>query len=98
MLKEIRREIGAHARFLLWSKQTTSGLRDGAGEGRLHDDKPNHIRLEGEVPTPVNLPSGCVFHGRCPHANERCRREIPRLIAIEGGQVACHAVEEGRID
>jgi peptide/nickel transport system ATP-binding protein len=65
---------------------------------RLHDDKPNHIRLEGEVPTPVNLPSGCVFHGRCPHANERCRREIPRLIAIEGGQVACHAVEEGRID
>ncbi|AVV32671.1 ATP-binding cassette domain-containing protein [Cobetia sp. cqz5-12] len=65
---------------------------------RLHDDKPNHIRLEGEVPTPVNLPSGCVFHGRCPHANQRCRTEIPRLIATDTGQVACHAVEEGRID
>ncbi|MDW7748051.1 oligopeptide/dipeptide ABC transporter ATP-binding protein [Halomonas sp.] len=66
---------------------------------RLEDDRPQHIRLEGEVPTPVNLPSGCVFHGRCPHANERCRREIPGLIATgDGGQVACHAVEEGRID
>ncbi|MCV6588608.1 MAG: ATP-binding cassette domain-containing protein [Marinobacterium sp.] len=65
---------------------------------RLEDDRPEHIKLQGEVPTPVNLPSGCVFHGRCPHANERCQREIPQLIATsEGGQVACHGVEEGRI-
>lgn len=65
---------------------------------KLEDDRPNHIRLQGEVPTPVNLPSGCVFHGRCPYANERCRQEVPRLIATEGGtQVACHAVEEGRL-
>src|SRR5690606_15032042 len=46
---------------------------------RLEDDRPQHIRLEGEVPTPVNLPSGCVFHGRCPHANARCREEVPAL-------------------
>jgi len=65
---------------------------------RLEDHRPSHIKLQGEVPTPVNLPSGCVFHGRCPHANERCKREIPQLIATdEGGQVACHGVEEGRI-
>jgi len=65
---------------------------------RLEDDRPSHIRLQGEVPTPVNLPSGCVFHGRCPYANERCRQEIPRLIATDGGaQVACHAVEEARL-
>jgi len=65
---------------------------------KLEDDRPNHIRLQGEVPTPVNLPSGCVFHGRCPYANERCRQEIPQLIATDGGaQVACHAVEEGRL-
>ncbi|MFO7530259.1 MAG: ATP-binding cassette domain-containing protein [Marinobacter sp.] len=65
---------------------------------KLEDDRPNHIRLKGEVPTPVNLPSGCVFHGRCPYANERCRQEVPRLIATDGGtQVACHAVEEGRL-
>ncbi|SFH73024.1 ABC transporter ATP-binding protein [Modicisalibacter xianhensis] len=65
---------------------------------RLEDDRPDHIRLSGEVPTPVNLPSGCVFHGRCPHANERCRQEVPELIVADGGtRVACHAVEEGRI-
>lgn len=65
---------------------------------KLEDDRPNHIRLQGEVPTPVKLPSGCVFHGRCPYANDRCRQEIPQLIATEGGaQVACHAVEEGRL-
>ncbi|MCS2609389.1 ABC transporter ATP-binding protein [Halomonas dongshanensis] len=65
---------------------------------RLKDDRPQHIRLSGEVPTPVNLPSGCVFHGRCPHANERCTRDIPQLQRQgDGTLVACHAVEEGRL-
>ena len=63
------------------------------------DGKPfEHKRVPGEVPSPVNLPAGCVFHGRCPFANERCRTEIPKLRAPASGvQVACHAVEEGRI-
>ncbi len=57
-----------------------------------------HTRLSGDVPTPINLPSGCVFHGRCPHSNERCMQEIPaRLELNSGAVVACHAVEEGRI-
>ncbi|MGI9408025.1 MAG: ABC transporter ATP-binding protein [Hyphomicrobiaceae bacterium] len=57
-----------------------------------------HTKIPGEVPSPVNLPSGCVFHGRCPHANDRCRTEIPHLTNIKNNaQVACHAVEEGRI-
>lgn len=65
---------------------------------RLEDDRPDHIRLSGEVPTPVNLPSGCVFHARCPYANERCQQEVPQLIATtQGSHVACHGVEEGRI-
>ena len=55
----------------------------------------------GEVPNPLNPPSGCTFHPRCPHANERCRREAPvlKLYRHAGGesQAACHAVEEGRI-
>jgi peptide/nickel transport system ATP-binding protein len=54
----------------------------------------------GEVPNPLDPPSGCAFHPRCPHANERCRRELPLLRAIPGGAgevVACHAVEEGRL-
>lgn len=65
---------------------------------RLDDDGSRHIRLEGEVPTPVNLPSGCVFHGRCPYANARCQQEVPVLKTQDDGvRVACHAVEEGRI-
>jgi peptide/nickel transport system ATP-binding protein len=60
--------------------------------------KPKHLKLKGEVPTPINLPSGCVFHGRCTYANERCIREIPRLIKLESGTyVACHGVKENRI-
>ena len=59
----------------------------------------NHVRLKGDVPTPIQLPSGCVFHGRCPHANDRCKTDIPQLIEVSGGsKVACHAVEEGRIN
>ncbi|MDK2922499.1 MAG: hypothetical protein PWR24_2056 [Desulfonauticus sp.] len=57
-----------------------------------------HIKLKGEVPTPIHLPSGCVFHLRCPHANERCKKEIPELITLDNQtQVACHGVEEKRI-
>ncbi|MBS0443656.1 MAG: ATP-binding cassette domain-containing protein [Proteobacteria bacterium] len=53
--------------------------------------------VQGEVPNPLNPPSGCSFHPRCPHANERCRSERPQQLAIGGVRVACHAVEEGRI-
>jgi peptide/nickel transport system ATP-binding protein len=53
--------------------------------------------VQGEVPNPLNPPAGCSFHPRCPHANERCARERPALLPQDGGYVACHAVEEGRI-
>jgi len=49
--------------------------------------------VAGEVPNPLAPPSGCAFHPRCPHANERCRVEAPKFL----DHVACHAVEEGRI-
>ncbi len=49
--------------------------------------------VAGEVPNPLDLPPGCAFNPRCPHANERCRTEVPALI----DDVACHAVHEGRI-
>ena len=65
---------------------------------KLGADKKAHIKLKGEVPTPIRLPSGCVFHGRCIHANDRCREQIPKLRLLSSGAwVACHAVEAGRI-
>jgi peptide/nickel transport system ATP-binding protein len=51
----------------------------------------------GEVPSPIDPPSGCSFHPRCPFANDRCRAEAPRLIRRGETEVACHAVEEGRL-
>src|SRR5512143_3517190 len=57
------------------------------------------IAVAGEVPNPLDPPSGCAFHPRCPYANERCRKELPELLpAPAGGTVACHAVAERRID
>jgi peptide/nickel transport system ATP-binding protein len=53
--------------------------------------------VRGEVPNPLSPPSGCAFHPRCPHADERCRRERPPLLEFSGVRVACHAVAEGRI-
>ena len=66
---------------------------------QLKDDRPNHIRLKGEIPTPINLPKGCAFSSRCAYANARCTSERPLPIQqIDGSVVACHAVEEERID
>jgi len=53
--------------------------------------------VEGEIPNPINPPSGCPFHPRCPYAFERCRAERPALIAAGPAFVACHAIKEGRI-
>ncbi len=53
--------------------------------------------VQGEAPNPLNPPSGCSFHPRCPHANERCKIERPAQKKFGGALIACHAVEEGRI-
>lgn len=50
--------------------------------------------LTGELPSPLNPPSGCVFSTRCPHAVDRCRVERPVLRELEGRQVACHEAEQ----
>ena len=47
--------------------------------------------LQGDVPSPINPPSGCHFHTRCPYAVDRCRAETPALREVKPGQlVACH--------
>ena len=54
----------------------------------------SRIRLQGEVPSPINPPPGCKFAGRCRYATDRCRQETPALKDMGSGHfVACFAVE-----
>jgi oligopeptide/dipeptide ABC transporter ATP-binding protein len=54
------------------------------------DERREQAVLPGEVPSPLNPPSGCHFHPRCPHAMPRCKVEAPPLTRVEGRMVACH--------
>lgn len=68
------------------------------------DKRRVRIKLQGELPSPLNPPSGCAFHGRCSYANDRCKTETPLLRLDDqaeqeqGHMIACHAVEENRIE
>jgi oligopeptide/dipeptide ABC transporter ATP-binding protein len=65
---------------------------------RLEDSRADGLStIEGIVPSLQNLPQGCRFHPRCPHAQELCRTEVPQLEhAADGHDVACHLVS-GRL-
>jgi len=52
------------------------------------------IVLKGELPSPLDPPSGCVFSTRCPHVTARCREERPLLRALDERLVACHYAEK----
>ncbi|MDK7585945.1 dipeptide ABC transporter ATP-binding protein [Alcaligenes faecalis subsp. phenolicus] len=73
-----------------YTRMLLGAIPDMSGAGK------SRIPVAGEVPNPLNPPSGCTFHPRCPLANDRCRREAPALLQTGPQEVACHAVEEGR--
>ncbi len=52
------------------------------------------MMLPGELPSPLAPPPGCAFNNRCPHANDRCRQDIPVLRQFQGRLAACHRLEE----
>jgi oligopeptide/dipeptide ABC transporter ATP-binding protein len=54
-------------------------------------------QMQGDIPSPTNLPSGCRFHTRCPLVQEICRKVAPPIVSFEGGQQsACHFAGEVR--
>ncbi|HEY5581252.1 MAG TPA: oligopeptide/dipeptide ABC transporter ATP-binding protein, partial [Rhodoferax sp.] len=60
------------------------------GSGTAH----KRIVLTGELPSPLNPPSGCVFSTRCPNVVAHCHAERPLLRELAGRQVACHEAEQ----
>ena len=55
------------------------------------DDKRERILLEGDIPSPVNPPSGCKFHTRCRYCQEKCKKEVPEWVDVGNNHyVACH--------
>ena len=72
----------------------TAFLMDAIPQADPHRRNQHRRVLMGEVPSPVNLPSGCCFHTRCPYATERCRTEVPELREWDGRMVACHRAGE----
>ena len=64
---------------------------------KMHAIQHARTPVQGEVPNPLDPPTGCAFNPRCPLANDRCRSERPVLTEQSGIRVACHAVQEGRI-
>jgi dipeptide transport system ATP-binding protein len=52
------------------------------------------IKLEGELPSPLNPPTGCAFHARCRNVEPRCTEKQPELINIDGCQVACFVYQD----
>jgi oligopeptide/dipeptide ABC transporter ATP-binding protein len=51
------------------------------------------IILKGDVPSPLNPPSGCKFHTRCPLATDLCKSELPPMVGNDGHFARCHYLQ-----
>jgi peptide/nickel transport system ATP-binding protein len=62
---------------------------------RLDVRKKDYVAIKGEIPSPLNPPTGCHFHPRCPHAMPRCREQAPPLVEIAPRRFsACYLNEQ----
>lgn len=74
----------------------TEALLNAIPKRNKHGHRKRYV-LQGDIPSPVNPPSGCVFHTRCKYVQDICKREVPPLRPLPGDpetQVSCHFAEE----
>ena len=71
----------------------TRFLLDAIPKADPHQRRKERLLLSGELPSPVNPPSGCRFHTRCPYATQRCSTREPAMHSVKGRLVACHLYE-----
>lgn len=71
----------------------TRFLLDAIPKADPHQRRKERMLLSGELPSPVEPPSGCRFHTRCPYATERCSTREPAMHSVKGRLVACHLYE-----
>lgn len=74
-----------------YTRMLLSAIPDTSGAGK------RRVPVAGEVPNPLNPPSGCPFHPRCPHARDICRNDMPVTMRDGSTEVACHGIEQGWI-
>lgn len=72
-----------------YTRLLLAAIPDLTGQGK------SRTPVAGEVPNPLNPPTGCTFHPRCPHARALCKTETPTMQNFKGIQVACHGVVQG---
>lgn len=72
-----------------YTRMLLSAIPDTAGTGK------RRIPVAGEVPNPLNPPSGCPFHPRCPYLRDICKQAMPATVTDGPAEVACHGVEQG---
>ena len=83
-------EMGAAARVALSPQHPYTQALFAAALPAHPDEQREEIVLAGEVPSPLNPPSGCRFHPRCPKVMARCALEEPRFKSSHGREIACH--------
>lgn len=71
----------------------TSALLDAIPDVDAREDVFSHV-LSGDVPSPVHLPTGCLFHPRCPKAMEKCKTQAPSMHCVGNSQVMCHLYDD----
>ena len=95
LLKDLQQKYGLTYLFIGHDLSVINFIADRICVMFLGNGRGEHRKmLMGEIPSPVNPPSGCCFRTRCPYATERCAKEKPQLKKVDGRYVACHHVEE----